>query len=45
MGGACSTDEEMRFAYEILVGKPIGGNNSEELNVNGRIILKQFLRK
>jgi hypothetical protein len=30
---------EMRNAYEILVGKPEGKNHSEDLGVDGKIIL------
>jgi len=31
--------EEMRNAYEILVGKPEGKRNLEDLGVDGEIIL------
>jgi hypothetical protein len=36
---------EMRNAYKILIGKPEGKNHSEELGVDGKIILEWFLRK
>jgi hypothetical protein len=32
--------EEMRNAYIILIGKPKGKNHSEDLGVDGRIILE-----
>jgi hypothetical protein len=38
MGGACR-------AYKILVGKPERKNHSEDLNVDGRIILKWITGK
>jgi hypothetical protein len=40
MGGACSIMGEMRNAYKILVAKPEGKNHSEDLDVDGRVILK-----
>jgi hypothetical protein len=36
---------ETRNAHTILVGKPEGKRHSEELGVDGRIILKWILRK
>jgi hypothetical protein len=38
-GGAC------RAAYKIWVGRREGKNNSEDLGVNGRIILKWIFKK
>jgi hypothetical protein len=35
----------MRNAYKILVGKPEGKIHSEDLSVDGRIILKWILRE
>jgi hypothetical protein len=35
----------MRNAYKILVGKPEGRNYSEDLVVDGRIILEWILEK
>jgi hypothetical protein len=36
---------EMRNAYSILVGKPEGGDYSEGLGVDEKIILESILRK
>jgi hypothetical protein len=36
---------EMRKACRILVGKPEGKNHSEDLDVDGKIILKWILGK
>jgi hypothetical protein len=36
---------EMRGAYSILVGKPEGRDQSEDLGVDGKIILEWILRK
>jgi hypothetical protein len=35
----------MRNAYKILVGKPEGENHSEDLCIDGRIILEWILGK
>jgi hypothetical protein len=35
----------MRNAYKILIGKPEEGDHSEDLGVDGRIILEWFLGK
>jgi len=40
MGEACSTQREMRNAYKILAGKPEGRDHSEDIGVNGKLILK-----
>jgi hypothetical protein len=40
MGGIYSAHGEMRNAYKILVGKHQGSDNSEDTDVDGRIILK-----
>jgi hypothetical protein len=40
MGGAYSTHGEMSNAYKILVGKPEGKDRSEDLGVDGRMILQ-----
>jgi hypothetical protein len=45
MGGACSTNGEKRNAYKILVGKPDGKNHQEDLDVDGRIILRCILER
>jgi hypothetical protein len=37
--------EEMKNIYRILVGKPEGKDRSEDLDVDGRIILEWFLQK
>jgi hypothetical protein len=37
--------EEMRIACKILVGKPEGTDNLEDLGVDGRIILEWILEK
>jgi hypothetical protein len=36
---------ERRNAYEILVGKLKGGHKSEDVVLDGRIILKWIVRK
>jgi hypothetical protein len=36
---------EMRNAYKILVGKPAGKSYSEDLDVDGRIVLEWVLWK
>jgi hypothetical protein len=36
---------DIRNAYKISVGKPEGYNHSEDLAVDGRIILERFLGK
>jgi hypothetical protein len=35
----------MRNSDKIFVGKPEGRNNSKDLDVEGKIILKSFLEK
>jgi hypothetical protein len=42
MGGACST-QEMRNSCNILVEKPEGRYHTEDLGVDGRIILEWTL--
>jgi hypothetical protein len=37
--------KEKKNAYKMLVGKPKGRYHSEDLGVDGRIILKWILRK
>jgi hypothetical protein len=44
-GGACSTNGSDGNAYNILVGKPEGKDNLEDLRVDGKVILKWTLRK
>jgi hypothetical protein len=36
---------EMRNAYITLVGKPVGKNNSEDLCIDGKIMLEWILGK
>ena len=36
---------ERRVAYRVLVGKPEGKSNLEDLGVDGRIILRWIFRK
>jgi hypothetical protein len=43
MGWACSTNGEMRNTYRILVGKPEG--NKEDQDVVGWIIVKWILER
>jgi hypothetical protein len=49
MGRVCRTrgneEEEKKNGYGILVREPEGKNSYEELNVDGRIILKFTLKK
>jgi hypothetical protein len=45
MGGACSTQGEMRIVYNIFVGKPEGRDYLEDLGVDGKIMLKCILEK
>jgi hypothetical protein len=45
MGGACSTSREMKISWKILARKPEGKSYLEDLNVDGRIILKCILMK
>ena len=40
MVGACSTCEERRDAYRVLVEEPRGKNHLEDLVVDGWVILK-----
>jgi hypothetical protein len=42
MGGACSTNGEKRNASRILVGKPEGKRHYEDLNVGGRMDLREI---
>jgi hypothetical protein len=41
----CSTHEEIRNSYNILIRKPEGKDNSEDLSIDGRIILEGILEK
>jgi hypothetical protein len=45
MGGACSTYGEEERCIQGLVGKPEGNNTWEDLDVDGRIILRWIFRK
>jgi len=45
MGGACSTHEDMRNAYRILVESLKRRDYSEDLDVDGKIILQWILSK
>jgi hypothetical protein len=46
MDGTCSTNVDIRNPYNILVGKPEGNkNHSENLGIDGRIILEWILEK
>jgi hypothetical protein len=40
MGGTCSMHGDIRNAYKILVGKLKGKEHTEDLSVDGKIILK-----
>jgi hypothetical protein len=43
MGRACSTNGAKRNACRILVGKPEGREHQEDLDIDGRLILRWFL--
>jgi hypothetical protein len=45
MGAACSTQRRDENSYKILVGKSERKNHSEDLGVDGRIILEWILQK
>jgi hypothetical protein len=45
MGETCSAHDEIRNAYEILVGKPKGRENLDDLGAGGKIILKCIFGK
>ena len=45
MDGACSTCEEKRGVYRILVGKPEGKRELGDPGVYGRMTLRWILRK
>jgi hypothetical protein len=45
MGGACSTHGEMRSAYTFFIGSLKGRDQSEDVGVDRKIILKWILRK
>jgi hypothetical protein len=45
MGGACSTHGEMINVYKTSVGNTKGRGHSEELGVDGRMILELILGK
>jgi hypothetical protein len=45
MGEACNKHGEMRNAYESLFGEPEGKRHSEDLGVDGRIMLEWILGK
>jgi hypothetical protein len=40
-----STHERLRNAYKIVVGEPEGRDYSEDLDVDGEIILEGIVRK
>jgi hypothetical protein len=40
LGRACSTYGTRRAAYRVLVGKPEGGDHSEDPGINERTLLK-----
>jgi hypothetical protein len=44
MRGACSTHREMKNAHKILVGKSYGKRLFVDLDVDGKILLKQDLK-
>jgi hypothetical protein len=44
-GGNINTNAKLRNAHKILVGKPEGRDNLEDLDVDGRIVLKCILQK
>jgi hypothetical protein len=43
MGGACSPHGEKRNTFKILIGKSKGRDHSEDLGVDGMIILNWIL--
>jgi hypothetical protein len=45
MGEARSAHEEIRNAYKIFVGKPVGKRNSEEQDVDGRMMKEWILKE
>jgi hypothetical protein len=45
MGGAYSTYGERRGVYKVLVGKHEKGDHLEDLDIDGRIILRWIFRE
>jgi hypothetical protein len=45
MGGPCSTNGRYEKTYNILVGKPEGRDDLEDLRINGKGILEWILGK
>jgi hypothetical protein len=45
MGGVCSSDEEVRGMYMVVVEKPEGKNQWGDPDIEGRIILRWIFRK
>jgi hypothetical protein len=45
MGGACSTQAEVRNACKMLVEKPEGSDHTEDLGVDRKITLEWILGK
>jgi len=45
MGRACNTSGGEKSKFKVLMGKTRGRDNLEDLDINGRIILRWNFRK